>query len=141
MPARGFHDARRVCAQVGTRDVYRVLRAPTTLTAVPAAELAREVDRLRARLAANPAAGAVHPQFATVPSDAVVEDAVRGLGTYHTKPAVVRRGEDIVATDLKLVYYYQNRTAHLPQESSDAKAEGTAESGNGEPARAVGTAS
>ena len=121
--ARALYD--RVAAAVGTRDIYRLLRAPTSLLAVPAAEVAAEVDRLRARIAATPQAGVVHTQFATASADAIVDEAVRGLGTYHTRPAVERRGDDLVASDLKLVYYYQNRTAHLAPEAA-SKPTGTA---------------
>ena len=39
-----------------------------------------------------------------------------GLVTYHTRPAVVRHGEMLQVDDVKLLYYYQNRTAHIPPE-------------------------
>jgi glycerol-3-phosphate O-acyltransferase len=112
MVARALFD--RVAQAVGTRDIYRMLRAPSSLLAVPVADIAADVDRLRERLAKTPSAGAVHPQYAASPAQEIVDDAVRGLATYHTRPAVARRGDDLVAADLKLLYYYQNRTAHLP---------------------------
>ena len=54
------------------------------------------------------------PQAAT----AILDDAVRGLGTYHTRPAVTRAGEALRIDDVKLLYYYQNRMAHLPDEGA-----------------------
>jgi glycerol-3-phosphate O-acyltransferase len=120
--ARALFD--KVAAAAGTRDIYRMLRAPSSQLAVPIADVAAEVDRLRHRIAAHPGAGSVHPQLATAPAETIVDDAVRGLGTYHTRPAVTRRGNDLVATDLKLLYYYQNRTAHLPAEAAASKANG-----------------
>ena len=39
--------------------------------------------------------------------------AVRGLAGYHRHPVIERRGEHLRIGDLKLLYYYQNRTAHI----------------------------
>jgi glycerol-3-phosphate O-acyltransferase len=126
--ARALYD--RVCAAAGTRDIYRLLRAPAAALAVPVSAVAADVDRLRDRFAENPAWGAIHPAHARAPSEAVVDDAVRGLGSYHTRPALVRRGDDLVASDLKLLFYYQNRTGHVPVEAA-------ARAGNGARAQAV----
>lgn len=122
--ARALYD--RVAAAVGTRDIYRLLRAPAAMLAVPVAELTADVDALRHRIAATPSAGAVHPQFATASAAQIVDDAVRGLGTYHTRPAITRRGDDLIAADLKLLFYYQNRTAHLPPEAASTATTGGA---------------
>jgi glycerol-3-phosphate O-acyltransferase len=121
----------RVAAAAGTRDIYRLLRAPAAALAVPVEDIAADVDALRHRIADTPSAGAVHPQFAYSPANEIVDEAVRGLGTYHTRPAVVRRGGDLVAADLKLVYYYQNRTAHLPVEVAKADGAGAIRSSTG----------
>jgi len=48
----------------------------------------------------------------------IFEDAVRGLSTYHTRPIVAVRDGAIVVEDMKLLFYYQNRTAHIPAEGS-----------------------
>jgi len=120
--ARALFD--RVAAAAGTRDIYRMLRAPSSVLAVPAADVAADVDALRHRIAETPSAGSVHPQFATASAGEIVEDAVRGLGSYHARPALIRRGDDLVAADLKLLYYYQNRTAHLPAEPIAAREAG-----------------
>lgn len=53
-------------------------------------------------------------------ASAIVDDAVRGLGTYHTRPAVVQRGAMLQVDDTKLLYYYQNRTAHVPPDAAPA---------------------
>ena len=42
---------------------------------------------------------------------------VGGLSSYHTRPVIVRRGSDTLAVDdVKLLYYYSNRTAHITPE-------------------------
>ena len=76
------------------------------------------VDRLRQRLREHPEWGAEHPHFTEQASDAKVEDAIRGLATYHTRPIVERGGDTLHIQDVKLLYYYQNRTAHIPVEGS-----------------------
>jgi glycerol-3-phosphate O-acyltransferase len=73
-----------------------------------------QLARLRARIADNPAWGAEHPLLAAQPPAAVLDDAIRGLSTYHTRPIVSRRGQMLHVDDVKLLYYYQNRTAHVP---------------------------
>jgi hypothetical protein len=75
------------------------------------------LGRLRARIAGNPAWGAEHPRLAAQPVAAVLDDAVRGLSSYHTRPILARREQALHVEDVKLLYYYQNRTAHAPADS------------------------
>ena len=112
--ARALYDV--ISREAGTRDIYRLMRAPSAQLAVRADVAIEELVKLRARIAANPSFGAEHPNYTSQSSDAKLEDAVKGLGTYHTKPAVVRHGEMLQVEDVKLLYYYQNRTAHIPPE-------------------------
>jgi glycerol-3-phosphate O-acyltransferase len=100
----------------GTRDVYRLMRLPDA--AVPVAQVIDQITRLRARLVDNPAYGSEHPAHTAQTAADKLDDAVRGLSTYHTHAAIERTGESIVVTDVKLLYYYQNRTAHIPPEAS-----------------------
>jgi glycerol-3-phosphate O-acyltransferase len=113
-----------VVRAAGTRDIYRLLRAPAEVLTVPAAAVEAGVARLVARIAADPAYGHVHSQLAVLTPAAIVDDAVRGLGSYHSRPVVDRRGDDIVVGDVKLLYYYQNRTHHIPVEAVAAVAAG-----------------
>jgi glycerol-3-phosphate O-acyltransferase len=105
-----------VARRAGTRDIYRLMRI--SQTAVPKADALAAMDRLRARIAATPAWGAEHPGFLDQPSAAKLADGVKGLSTFHTRVAVEDRGDSLYASDMKLVYYYQNRTAHIPAESA-----------------------
>ncbi|MEO6777207.1 MAG: 1-acyl-sn-glycerol-3-phosphate acyltransferase [Kofleriaceae bacterium] len=104
-----------VARRAGTRDIYRLIRFAQT--AIPKADALAAMDRLRARIAANPAWGAEHPGFVEQASAAKLADGVKGLSSFHTRVAVEDRGDALYASDLKLVYYYQNRTAHIPYET------------------------
>jgi glycerol-3-phosphate O-acyltransferase len=104
----------RICATAGTSDIYRLLRAPASHLAAPAADLAVAIDRLTARIAADPALGHLHAQLAGRGGAAILDEAIAALGSYHTRPAVERHGDQVTAADLKLLFYYQNRTAHIP---------------------------
>jgi len=112
--ARAAYDA--IARAAGTRDIYRLLRLSPPQLAVPAGRVIELLGRLRARLADQPAWGAEHPLLAAQPDAAIVDDAVRGLSSYHTRPAVSRVDQTLYVDDVKLLYYYQNRTAHLPPE-------------------------
>lgn len=114
--ARVLYD--ELARRAGTRDIYRLLRVPATQSAVAAGDAAAAIDRLRARLAATPSWGAEHPLHASQPASAIVDDAVRGLASYHTRPVIERTGDALRVDDVKLLYYYQNRTAHVPAETA-----------------------
>jgi glycerol-3-phosphate O-acyltransferase len=122
--ARAIYD--RVCAQAGTRDIYRLLRAPASTLVAPASELAVAVDELRRRIAGEPAYGRLHAQIAASSGADILDDAVAALGAYHTRPVVTRHADKLAATDLKLVYYYQNRTHHIPPAAAAARREARA---------------
>lgn len=114
--ARALYD--EVARRAGTRDVYRLLRMSPAQLAVPKPDVVTAVGRLRARIAATPAWGAEHPQFLAQTDDAKVADAVKGLSTFHTRRIVDDRGDALRVSDVKLLYYYMNRTAHIPVEAS-----------------------
>ena len=112
----GDGQADLVARQAGTRDVYRLMRAPQGHLEVPVDEAVRALGALRARIAASGKVGAEHPLYAGQTDAEKLDDAVRGLSTYHTRPIVQRSGSLFQVKDVKLLYYYQNRTAHLPPE-------------------------
>jgi glycerol-3-phosphate O-acyltransferase len=114
--ARVLYD--ELARRAGTRDIYRLLRLAQGECTIPIADAIAGVDRLRARIAATPAFGAEHPGFITQSSQDKVADAVKGLSTFHTRTIVERKDDALCVTDAKLLYYYQNRTAHIPPEGS-----------------------
>ncbi len=109
--ARTLYDA--IAEACGTRDVYRLLRAPSGRMEVPMTEVLSRLTALRALLRARPEHGAEHPLLAQASDQAIIDDAVRGLSSYHTKAVVTQRGNFVVVGDLKLLYYYGNRMAHV----------------------------
>lgn len=123
-----FHSTHLLCRSLyddiarraGTRDVYRLLRMLPSQLTVPKPDAIAAVGRLRTRIAAHPAWGAEHPQFAAQPDDAKVADAIKGLSTFHTRRILDDRGDAICVHDVKLLYYYMNRTAHIPVEGTSS---------------------
>ena len=109
--ARTLFDA--VAEACGTSDIYRLLRAPAGRLEVPMTEALTRLAALRATLRAKPHYGAEHPLLAKASDRDIIDDAVRGLSTYHTKAAVTARGDFLVVGDLNLLYYYSNRMAHV----------------------------
>jgi glycerol-3-phosphate O-acyltransferase len=114
--ARVLYD--ELARRAGTRDIYRLLRLPAVHCGVPRAVAIEGVTRLRARLLETPMWGAEHPGFTHQSSEDKVDDAVKGLSTFHTRTIVEARGDSLQVEDMKLLYYYQNRTTHLPPEVS-----------------------
>jgi glycerol-3-phosphate O-acyltransferase len=110
--ARVLYD--ELARRAGTRDIYRLLRIADC--AVPVETALVGMTRLRQRLIDNPQWGAEHPGYTHQSAADKLEDAVRGLSTYHARPAVIRSGDKLELADKKLIYYYQNRTAHIPPE-------------------------
>jgi glycerol-3-phosphate O-acyltransferase len=109
--ARALYDC--IASACGSRDIFRLLRAPLGRLEVPVDEALAQLAAVRAAIAAQPAQGALHPLLAGQTDRAILDDALRGLGTYHTTPVVKLSGSMLVVGDLRLLYYYQNRTAHI----------------------------
>jgi glycerol-3-phosphate O-acyltransferase len=42
---------------------------------------------------------------------ALIDEALRAFAGYHTHPVIERRGDDLVLSDTRLLFYYQNRLA------------------------------
>jgi len=118
--ARALYDA--IAAHRGTRHTHRPRPAPSAQLGVRREDALGYLARLRARLVANPALGSEHPGYRDESDETKLDDAVHGLGTYHTRPAVTRQGGMLQVDDVKLLYYYQNRTAHIPAESPGGEA-------------------
>ena len=45
-----------------------------------------------------------------------LQRTLRALGSYHRHPVLERQGDVVRIGDVALLYYYQNRLAHLPVE-------------------------
>ncbi len=103
----------KIVEKARTHDVYRLLRVPHHELDIAIEEVTSGVDRLRARIAERPEVGIVHERVRDMSPGEIVDDALRALGTYHSR-TVARREGDIIHVDTpRLLYYYRNRTAHL----------------------------
>jgi glycerol-3-phosphate O-acyltransferase len=110
LAARAVFD--RVAARHRTRDVYRLLRVCEG-TEVPMAVLAEDIARWQAALAAHPEAGEISGRYRTGRPEDLITDAITLFRGYHSRPVLELEGDRVVVRDMRLLYYYQNRTAHI----------------------------
>lgn len=113
--ARAVFD--ELAAQFETRDIYKLSRLPAAHLVVARGSVVRRTEMLLDRLREPSGEGRLHSTLVTANAASVVQDALRALSTYHTKPVLRQQGDVIVAEDIKLIYYYQNRTAHMSASS------------------------
>ncbi|HEY9899530.1 MAG TPA: 1-acyl-sn-glycerol-3-phosphate acyltransferase [Pantanalinema sp.] len=91
-------------------DLFQLLRLPDD-TAYPLAEVCERIDRLRDRLVRLGEAGEVvlGDHVRDDGTEALVDQALRIFGVYHTRPLAERAGDEVRLVDLKLLLYYHNR--------------------------------
>lgn len=114
--ARALFDA--VVERTRTTDIYRLLRLPTSAVSVPQEDVWVRIERLKSEVAAHPEHGRVDERARAMSARELMEDAMRALTSYHTRPVVQQAGERLQVGAMKLLYYYRNRTAHVPLEDA-----------------------
>ncbi len=112
--ARILYDA--IARRQKTRDVYRLLRLSEDLDPpdAPMEELRASVDRWRRALADHPEWGTLTEKAAGQRAGDLLDDALSAFRLYHTRPVAERDHERVIVRHMRLLYYYQNRTAHIP---------------------------
>ncbi|NOZ85755.1 MAG: hypothetical protein GXP49_05755 [Deltaproteobacteria bacterium] len=92
-------------------ELYRLLRTGGRTESVTLSEVRETIDNIIGELRRLDAIGKVKisETLATGDSAAVIAEALRHFGTYHTKPAAIRRGDRLFPLDRNLLYYYHNR--------------------------------
>ena len=92
-------------------DLVRLLRAGGRVEDLALREVYVEVDRELGEMRTLCARGGVRlvPTVEKGSADDVVAEALRHFSTYHTRAALTRRGDRVVATDRALLFYYSNR--------------------------------
>jgi glycerol-3-phosphate O-acyltransferase len=90
-------------------DLYRLLRTGGEAASFPMREVHREVDRVICALRESEPRPKLGPLLEEGDTQAVVADALRAFGLYHTRPAVRRRGDRVFHEDRNLLLYYGNR--------------------------------
>jgi glycerol-3-phosphate O-acyltransferase len=95
-------------------DLFTVLRQRDTVT-VPRDDLAADVARLRDQLVAMADAGeaSASEQLRRASGGDLVEIALRAFAGYHASPVLSSTPEGLTLCDTNLLFYYQNRLAHL----------------------------
>jgi glycerol-3-phosphate O-acyltransferase len=92
-------------------DLYRLLRTggpDESLPIIQAYEgVERRLDNLRKLQSEHRII--IDESVAKADPMTVVQNALKHLGSYHRRPALVRRGDRLFHEDRNLVYYYQNR--------------------------------
>ena len=48
----------------------------------------------------------------------IVRRAVASMAKYHTRRVLAQFGNEIRVGDMKLLFYYGNRTSHIPPEQA-----------------------
>ena len=90
-------------------DLYRLLRTGGSESSFEVSELALEVERLVGSLRGLSGGPRLGEELEQHDARLIVDDALRHFKTYHTQPALVRRGERVIHRDRNLLYYYANR--------------------------------
>ena len=106
-----------VIDRTGIHDIYRLLRLPPSAVAVDVAGALERIDRFRRRLRESPEHGQVAGRLGEMSASQILDEGLRWLGTYHTRPVARRAGDTLRVGYFKLLYYYQNRTSHIPREA------------------------
>jgi glycerol-3-phosphate O-acyltransferase len=89
-------------------DLYRLLRTGGRSPCVSWSDLCAETERTLAALRDLPNGPRLADELSGG-ADGVIDDALRAFGTYHTRPAALRRGERVFHEDRNLLLYYGNR--------------------------------
>ncbi len=114
--ARALFDG--IARRAGSRDIYRLLRVRAYRLVVPVDEVVESVDRLRARIVADPALGRLKKSMGEVSAAQLVNDAMKAFQSYHTHLVAERVEDKVQVRSLKLLFYYHNRTSHIPVEDA-----------------------
>ncbi len=105
-------------ARTGITDIYRLHRLPPSAALVPLQEVRSRAARLRARVADRPKWGRLTETVGAMTPQELVNDALGVLSSYHTRPVIERMGESVQVGSMTLLYYYANRTSHIPGEGA-----------------------
>lgn len=93
-------------------DLYQLIRLPDD-EGTPLADVENLVDKLRHELNERARNGELRlgNVVSTAPTPRLVDMAMRLFGSYHHPAVATRIGDRIHRTDMRLLYFYQNRMA------------------------------
>jgi glycerol-3-phosphate O-acyltransferase len=92
-------------------DFYRFLRDASVDTSFPMVEIYKELDKTLDVVKKMEAQGRLILSSTPHDGDAseVLDKALKLFSSYHTKPALERRGDRLFPEDMNLLYFYRNR--------------------------------
>jgi glycerol-3-phosphate O-acyltransferase len=91
-------------------DLYRLLRTGGQLASLPMQELHQEVENVLTALSGGEGTRPrLDPLLQEGDVQAIVVEALRAFGTYHSRPAATRRGDRVFHEDRNVLFYYGNR--------------------------------
>ncbi len=95
-----------------TAEIFAMLRTRDDVT-VSRSELAESVERLRDRALRLEEHGRIvlGAHLARASGREILDEALRAFSGYHTTPVLEPRGANLVLSDTRLIFYYQNRLA------------------------------
>ena len=110
-----FERVRRVASPGkagGKPDIFALLRHSDNVR-VTREELAADVDVLLGKLRDLAKKGEIvlGPAISSANGDEAISQAIRAFSGYHAHEILVESGKDILLTDTRLLFYYQNRLA------------------------------
>lgn len=107
--AAAFGGLRR---HVGKGDLFAMLRTKDDVR-MPRAELAAEVARILGEVLSLEKKGEIvaAPGLRNRDAQGVLDDALRAFAGYHVEEVLSPRGESLLLSDTRLLFYYQNRLA------------------------------
>jgi glycerol-3-phosphate O-acyltransferase len=97
---------------VGKGDVFSILAHKDSVI-VPRKDLLANLDALleKTREAETRGELVLGPAVARHDAATVLDEALRALSAYHSSPAIIPEGSNLVLADTRLLFYYQNRLA------------------------------
>jgi glycerol-3-phosphate O-acyltransferase len=97
---------------LGKADLFALLRH-TADVSVPRDRLAADVAKLHERALAMEERNelVLAPTLRRATGERIVDEALRAFAGYHTSEVLAPRGPDLVLSDARLLFYYQNRLA------------------------------
>jgi glycerol-3-phosphate O-acyltransferase len=100
--------------------LYRLLRTGGAYDSVGATEVTARLRDVIAALQPLAAHGRVRidEDLEGLPAEDVLAQALRHFGTYHSKPAIRRRGNRLYAENMNLLFFYSNRLAGYDLETT-----------------------
>ncbi|MFH1537484.1 MAG: 1-acyl-sn-glycerol-3-phosphate acyltransferase [bacterium] len=93
-------------------DLYRLLRFEGRGARLVTKDVLSSLEKLVSRLLELERAGKIQIGGAIRPGDCcreIMSEALRFFGMFHSRPAVVRKGDQLKLNDLNLLLYYHNR--------------------------------